>query len=556
MIKLLDKYKDSFEDLNFAQKKDIIHKIERSPEYLSVTQLEEISDLLNSNHSLDRLIFYSKLSRAKTYSDIPGFLSNLKDEGDSIVAQNQRKKINFYYALEALYNLLSYNQLSTKEILESKLQLNFFKDKFSKQNLFGKVDKTKYLLDRTLEYILDIGDSRTKSNSTELMKNTKRIFISHSHKDSVYAEKIVELIEKIGVSHRSIFCSSLPGYGVPLGENFLEEIKQWLNKEIVVIFLLSDKYYKSPISLFEMGASWITARKVFPILIPPLTYKDVQGVFKQNIGFSINDNLNLSIFKEEIEGLFNIEDKLTSVRWEKMKEKVLGELNHEINRMDTVSEDLAESFNEVENNNISIIRENDFEAVIESENNGNILLYKLKKNSKILTYEQVLNLWIENDNFLYFYNNLFRKCGFYSYIWETPPVTKSSFSNDFQFAILNTPSPANIIPDRVTYKKYFDSNNDKNGIVTFLNLGRDTLLIVPSPFRTEDDYSNLDRFYRYASRDQQKSIWKVTANEIKMRITDKPIWVSVAGGGISWLHIRLDPRPKYYRYTPFRTPKN
>ena len=30
-----------------------------------------------------------------------------------------------------------------------------------------------------------------------------------------------------------------------------------------------------------------------------------------------------------------------------------------------------------------------------------------------------------------------------------------------------------------------------------------------------------------------------------------PVWMSTSGAGVSWLHIRLDSRPKYYQYRPF-----
>jgi Family of unknown function (DUF6940) len=32
----------------------------------------------------------------------------------------------------------------------------------------------------------------------------------------------------------------------------------------------------------------------------------------------------------------------------------------------------------------------------------------------------------------------------------------------------------------------------------------------------------------------------------------KPVWLSPAGAGVSWLHLRLDDQPKYYGYAPYR----
>ena len=32
---------------------------------------------------------------------------------------------------------------------------------------------------------------------------------------------------------------------------------------------------------------------------------------------------------------------------------------------------------------------------------------------------------------------------------------------------------------------------------------------------------------------------------------DAPTWVSTAGGGVAWLHVRLDSAPKYYTHRPY-----
>lgn len=32
-----------------------------------------------------------------------------------------------------------------------------------------------------------------------------------------------------------------------------------------------------------------------------------------------------------------------------------------------------------------------------------------------------------------------------------------------------------------------------------------------------------------------------------------PFWLSTAGMGVSWLHVRLDERPKYYRFQEYRS---
>lgn len=108
---------------------------------------------------------------------------------------------------------------------------------------------------------------------------SKSVFISHAAKDSEIAEKIVDLLEGgIGVPENEIFCSSLEGYGIPTGENFVTYIKGQIQKPKVVILLLTPAYFASNFCLSELGASWAMSHDVFPILVPPLSYGDVKDV--------------------------------------------------------------------------------------------------------------------------------------------------------------------------------------------------------------------------------------------------------------------------------------
>ena len=45
--------------------------------------------------------------------------------------------------------------------------------------------------------------------------NTK----SHSSKDKAFVEELVELLESIGFDENNLFCSSVDGYGIGLGED-------------------------------------------------------------------------------------------------------------------------------------------------------------------------------------------------------------------------------------------------------------------------------------------------------------------------------------------------
>jgi len=46
--------------------------------------------------------------------------------------------------------------------------------------------------------------------------------------------------------------------------------------------------------------------------------------------------------------------------------------------------------------------------------------------------------------------------------------------------------------------------------------------------------------------------WKLVGGAMERRLGPRPVWLSTAGGGVAWLHVRLDDRPKYYGYAQYR----
>ena len=50
------------------------------------------------------------------------------------------------------------------------------------------------------------------------------------------------------------------------------------------------------------------------------------------------------------------------------------------------------------------------------------------------------------------------------------------------------------------------------------------------------------------------ALWRAEGEEVSthMLLETSPLWVSTAGLGAPWLHVRLDSRPKYYRFSSYR----
>lgn len=91
----------------------------------------------------------------------------------------------------------------------------------------------------------------------------KKIFISHSSKDVRYVEKIIDLIVDMGVREKQIFCSSVPGFGIPMDKDIYDYLAEEFSRtDVHVIFVLSRNYYKSIPCLNEMGAVWALKKSI------------------------------------------------------------------------------------------------------------------------------------------------------------------------------------------------------------------------------------------------------------------------------------------------------
>lgn len=158
----------------------------------------------------------------------------------------------------------------------------------------------------------------------------EKIFISHSSKDAGIVEEIIDLLEIMGVKQKQIFCSSFQGYSIGLGQDFLQRIKDELNGNVLVLFIITSDFYSSPVSLCEMGAAWVKTTTHIPIVVPPLSYEDVKGVIPLTQGFSIDEPLKWNVLKEQLEQWFDIQSQDSMSAWERKRDKSIGLINRKI----------------------------------------------------------------------------------------------------------------------------------------------------------------------------------------------------------------------------------
>lgn len=140
-------------------------------------------------------------------------------------------------------------------------------------------------------------------------------------------------------------------------------------------------------------------------------------------------------------------------------------------------------------------------------------------------------------------------CPFEGFCLETPPIVRATLAAPFECVLVRSPALARIRPDAGPFEAHFRAAVHA---VTFESLGRDALLVAPTPGTAAEDFAHLARFVRTASVEQQRGLWREVAHAVERRVSETvPFWLSTAGLGVSWLHVRLDARPKYYRYRPY-----
>jgi len=184
---------------------------------------------------------------------------------------------------------------------------------------------------------------------------------------------------------------------------------------------------------------------------------------------------------------------------------------------------------------------------------GRGLRYILEGDSSPVSYAEVLHRWQSDAPFRSVFLALLAAVPFAAFRWETPPLTAATTNQPFEFVVLDSPGLVST-PDPHAFAEHFRGATRNNGVVAFSNLGRDAILVVPcpDPQSLPSAYGHLGAFVRHAPPPQQHALWQRVAETMQQRLGRAPVWLSTAGAGVSWLHVRLDDRPKYYRYGPYR----
>lgn len=198
---------------------------------------------------------------------------------------------------------------------------------------------TNEIIKLTEQYIYDMDHPDTfrqqviqpkNKQSATMTAKTPMVFISHKHDDLTFVTKLCDLLEDIGLNHTNLFCSSVPELWIGLGEDIFDSIKKLFQEhDLYVIFVQSPRYYKSPVSLNEMGAAWILKSKCRSILTSDMEYSMMAGVVndsKTSIKVNTADaKYRMNEMKDEILTFLNLPD-VNGNRWERKRDQFLDDV--------------------------------------------------------------------------------------------------------------------------------------------------------------------------------------------------------------------------------------
>lgn len=175
--------------------------------------------------------------------------------------------------------------------------------------------------------------------------------------------------------------------------------------------------------------------------------------------------------------------------------------------------------------------------------------YRPRRGEAALTWTDVLGLWRNDETFRSSFIDLLRASPFACYRFETPAVNVQQSGRTFEFVLVDSPE-IDMPPDCTDFQNQFDSRPDD--VLVFDNLGGDATMIAPRPRPGVSGYAHIADFVAHAPMEQQSRLWQTVGDTLQPMLGDAPLWLSTAGGGVPWLHVRIDSRPKYYVFDEYR----
>ena len=188
-------------------------------------------------------------------------------------------------------------------------------------------------IERNIDTYYQYDAQEDGNGNMQTNKKTPLIFISHSSLDEPHVELIVKLLKDMGFNQDTVFCSTIPGYGIGLSKDIYDTLLNLFREhDLYVIFVHSPNYYSSAVGLNEMGAAWVLKSSFCSFLLPGFDYSEMEGVVDSSkIAIKIDgdrrtvQNLINELY-DDLAGFFSSK-RDTSIIWEGARDGFIDKMN-------------------------------------------------------------------------------------------------------------------------------------------------------------------------------------------------------------------------------------
>lgn len=156
-------------------------------------------------------------------------------------------------------------------------------------------------------------------------------FITHSTCDRELAERLVRALRLgTGLPANKVFCSSIEGYDIDVGKDFVQYLRDELQNTPLLLPLITPAYQDSKYCQWELGAAWVREVDICPILVEPVKPEELQGPL-QNRQVARLTKAGLNKLVEQVSRCFNV--PIDRDLWETERDSLLADLSEILVRL-------------------------------------------------------------------------------------------------------------------------------------------------------------------------------------------------------------------------------
>lgn len=168
-----------------------------------------------------------------------------------------------------------------------------------------------------------------------------------------------------------------------------------------------------------------------------------------------------------------------------------------------------------------------------------------------VTLKEFYENLVTNEKFRDKIIEIFMESPYENALWEFPPYSATHANNRAEFILMETYSFGNA--DSSSFSEHFAGKPDGE-IVVFNNLSGDTNLISVNSADTKNNiFCHIMAFMKRAPAKLKHNLLIRIGGEMSKYTTSKSnVYLSTHGHGVSWLHVRICSKPKYYAFEEYK----